>query len=237
MRPVVLTPARQRARWLERRRDNGRDRPRPVVVRFINGGSVSFAPVKAQRIYETALEKPGRFGRPHVVAACELADVDAKAVGGEEWQTFQRGPVGSPESALGVAVRRSRARLSVPALVRGSAATREGGGIRLRPILKVAVLFDPGTPNGWACTFKIGHAPPARAPKARGDYLRRFAAVPARAGMADLNIGRRWALRLLGHRVFSSGVLHVTVRRWIPTRFATVDVGSDHLAIDVLFWP
>ncbi len=226
-----------RAKWLADRRARGFDRPRPAVLRVANLGSVTFAAERSRRNYDRALETPGKFGRPHAIAACELADVDAKAAGSESWLTFQRGPIGSPDSALGMAARRGRVQMSHPSLHEGTARTREGGGIRRRPILAAIFLFDPRTPNAWACRIKIGHAPPKRAPKARAAYLRRFVAVPARIDCGDLNIGHRWAARLLGKRVYSAGVLHVAVPRWIPVRFSTVDIGSDHPAIDVLLWP
>lgn len=233
MRPVL-----QRARWLARRRRNGRLQPAPLRLRAANAASVSFSAARSTRVLERAFEEQGRFGRPHVVGACELADVDAPAVAGEAWDVVQHGEIGSPESALGVAVRRDRGTILATRLLDGTAATSEGGGIRRRPILRARLGIDAKTPRAWAPVILVPHAPPGRARRTRAEYLHRLVAILGGAiVMGDLNIGQRWALRLLGRRVHSSGVLHVAVPRWIPSIAATVDVGSDHLAVDVVLWP
>lgn len=229
----------KRARFLRARRAAGRERPRPTVIRVVNCASVSVTPYRAAKIYARALRKPGKYGLPDVVLSCELADVDAKAMGALAWQTFQRGPVGSPESALGISVRRSCAHLTTPGLDVGSPATREGRGIRMRPILRARIYFDRQTPHVWSRPFAVGHAPPARAPIARARYLANFARTKAFGKAGDLNIWHRWAARLLGNkRVHSVGVLHLALPRWIPqTKAARIDVGSDHPAFDVTIWP
>ncbi|UUW92665.1 hypothetical protein [Pimelobacter simplex] len=233
------TPRRRRRRWLDERQRAGKVRPRPVVVRATNAASVSYRPERAAGVWRKSIDKPGKAGTPDVVLAVELADVDAKAEGAAAgMQVFQRGPVGAPDSALGIAVRRGRAKLSQPGLDAGVPATREGGGIRARPILHTSIVFAAGTAARWARGFVLGHAHPGRAPLARLDYLRRFFATPGAIHVGDLNIGHRWAARLTGRRVYSAGVLHIAVPRWIPSKRAgVVDVDSDHLALDVVLWP
>ena len=82
------------------------------------------------------------------------------------------------------------------------------------------------------------HPPPKRAPKAQARYLRRLLAERRNAiVLGDFNIRHRAVLRLLGYRVHSAGVIHVAVPRWIPSIGFTVDIGSDHLAVDVTLWP
>lgn len=233
MRPVL-----QRARWLARRRRNGRLQPAPLRLRAVNAASVSFSAARSTRVLERAFEEQGRFGRPHVIGACELADVDAAVVAGEAWDVVQQGEIGSPESALGVAVRRDRGTVLAARLLDGTAATSEGGGIRRRPILRARLGIDAKTPRAWAPVILVPHAPPGRARRTRAQYLRRLVAVLGGAiVIGDLNIGHRVALRLLGRRVHSAGVVHVAVPWWIPSVAATVDVGSDHAGLDVVLWP
>lgn len=228
----------RRSRWMRKRRFAGRDRPRPVVVRVVNCASVSFVPARAMSIWSRALSTAGKYGPPDLVLACEMADVDAFDADGRTWDVIQHAPVGSPESALGIAGRRGRVTFGPDELLAGSAATSEGRGIRRRPILRAYIAFDPATPHAWARRASVGHAPPPRAPIARGKFLVRFAAVRSAIKAGDLNIGARWAQRLLGKRVHSVGVLHLAVPRWIPqSRRARVDVGSDHDALDVILWP
>lgn len=235
------TPAARRRAWLADRRATGKRRPRPLTIRVANAMSVSAPPAKATRIYETALTKAGPHGAPDIVLLCELADVDAQAAAvAEAFQVIQRGPKGSPDSALGIAARRGRVALSEPRMIPGTNATRDrrGGWIRARPILTAIAVADPGSPRRWARKIKVGHAPPERAPRARLEYLRDFAKAGAPIGGGDLNIGHRWAARLTGKRVRSAGVLHLALPWWIPaTKAARVDIGSDHHALDVTLWP
>lgn len=235
MRPLTV-----RSRWLARRAANGRLRPMPLRVRGVNVASVSFTPARALEVFDNAIRKPGHDGYPSVVAACEFADVwtlgDDRPVG---WDFVQYGIPGSPDSALGIGVHLVRGRVVETQLLPGTPATSEGGGIRRRPILRARLGIDVRSRRAWAPTFLVVHAPPKRAPKARAAYLRRLVAA-ALAGdiiIGDLNVTHRVALRLLGRRVHSSGVLHVAVPLWIPSTASTVDVGSDHLAIDVTLWP
>lgn len=233
MRPEI----RRRTRWLTRRRRTGQARPNPLRIRAANIASVSFTPERSTRVWERALEEAGKFGRPHIIGACELADVHAEAVAGEAWQVIQNGATGSPDAALGIAVRRDRGRIRTSRLTDGTEATTEGGGIRRRPILRATVGIDGGTEQAWIPEVLVAHAPPGRAPKARAKYLRRLVPGPNEIVLADLNIAHRAVLRLLGRRVHSAGVLHVVVPRWIPSTSTTVEVGSDHLALDVTLWP
>lgn len=225
-----MRPAARRRRWLNERAEVGRTRPRSLSVLLVNAASVSVRPERAERIWRRAVEVGA-----DVILACEMADVDATPTPG--YEVVQARPVGSPDSALVIAVREDRGHTIRPRLLPGSPATSEGGGIRRRPILRARVLVDPGTPRRWSRTFAVEHAPPGRAPVAREDYLRSVDAAAIVGG--DLNVGRRWALRLFGgKRVHSAGVLHLAAPRWIPqTRARRIDVGSDHPAVLVTLWP
>lgn len=237
-RRIANLPAARRADWLAARRRIGRARPRPVNVRLVNVASVTKPARQARAIFAEALIKPGPHGPPDLVLAVELSDVRAAELAGEVWAVFQRGELGSPDSALGVAVRRERVRLSVAQLLPGTPSTSEGDGIRARPILIATVLMDPGTPQRWARALDLGHAPPARAPRARARYLAAFVKARGSLKIGDLNIEERWAARILGRRIRSAGVLHIGVPWWIPcTKAARVNVGSDHPALDVTLWP
>lgn len=218
----------KRARWLRRRRFAGRDRPRPVRFAVVNCASVSVDARRARSIWANALEVAD------VVLAMECSDVDASAPG---WHVIQRGKQGSPESALVLAVRADRGEWAHANLDPGIAPTSEGGGIRRRPLLGARLTLDPSTPHKWSRRVLVGHAHPARAPKARRAYLRRFARMDAAIKGGDLNIGHRWAARLMGKRVHSAGVLHLAVPRWIPqTKPKRIDIGSDHPALVITLW-
>lgn len=230
-----MSPSRFRRAWLAARARIDRLRPRPIVIRLANVGSVSFPRRRARRIWELALEQVGVAGPPDVVLACEMADVSA--VDTAVWQVIQFGEPGSPESALVMAARRSRAELRKPRLVPGSDATSEGRGIRRRPILLAKLRLDGRSRFAWSRLVALTHSPPARAPEARDESLTAFQRVPGSLKAGDLNIAHLWALRLLGGRVYSDGVLHFRVPRWIPSSMYLVDIGSDHLALDVVLWP
>lgn len=234
MRPV--RPAARRRRWLAEREARGLARPNPVVLAAVNAASVSYRARRARGVWSLTLTIDTPLGPVDVALACEMADVPADTPG---WDTYQRGPLGSPESALAIAVRETRGRIDEARLLHGTAAVRDrrGGWIRRRPILHAKVRLDPGTIHAWSRTVNDGHPPPARAPWARRRYLDRFEDAPGSIDVGDWNIGRRWAMRLFGgKRVYSAGVMHIAVPRWIPSTATTVDVGSDHPALVVRLW-
>lgn len=233
-----MKPLTVRRRWIARRAANGRLRPMPLRVRAANVASVSFKPERARDVFEAAFRTPGHDGYPSVVAVCELADVDAEAERPVGWNFVQHGIIGSPDSALGIGVHLIRGRVIETQLLDGTPATSEGGGIRRRPLLRARLGIDVRSRRAWAPTFLVVHPAPKRAPKAQALYLRRLLAERRNAiVLGDFNIRHRAVLRLLGYRVHSAGVIHVAVPRWIPSTGSTVDIGSDHLAVDVTLWP
>lgn len=235
----AITPRRRRHRWLNRRKAKGRTRPRPLVLRVVNAMSVSASAEKATRIWERALDQPGEYGVPDVVNGCEMAKVKARHVpGAADFYVYQEGKTGSPDAALALAVRRSRGTMSGARLRAGTPATSEGDGIRRRPILEARVHMDPGTPQAWTFGNDVLHAPPPRAPRARRRFLDVVRTLTARVVSGDMNLTARLAARAIGRRVVGHGVICAAVRRWIPTSaVATVDLGGDHLAIDIIIWP
>lgn len=237
-----MTPARRRRRWLDQRHTAGRTRPRPLVVRTVNAMSVSARPARARRIWHRALTKAGRYGAPDLVLGCEMSDVDAQAVADDAapgvWQVIQRGELGSPESALVIAVRRTRGLLADVQMLPGSPATREGDGIRRRPILTARVYVDRAKPEAWSFRAAVTHTAPPRAPRARAAGLRALRSVRALLVAGDLNVGVRAALRALGRHVDGVRPVFVGVRRWVPTSpVAPVQLGGDHKAVDTVLWP
>lgn len=219
-------------------------RPRPLVVRVANCASVSTGPKRAADTFRRALTTPGKFGLPDVVLCQEVADVDCRHVAwttgltGVPWQAMQRKPIGSPESGLAIAIRKDRIDLLSNRLLAGTPGTHEGGGIRRRPVLLAHLGVDSHRGHGWSFRAASGHAAPARAPRDRSRYLDVFRALRIRVRGGDLNVLHRIAARLFARRVYSIGVLHLVVSRWIPARGPhPVDHGSDHPGVDVLLWP
>lgn len=231
------TPRAVRRAWLAARRAIGRRRPRQVTFRFANLGSVSFSDKHTRDVWRLALTKPGKRGVPDLVGCCEAADLPQ--LGSDRLiQHVRYGKPGDPDSALLLAARRDRVRLSRAQLLPGTPATGEGGGFRRRPLLRAHATFDAGTRHRWGRSVLIGHAAAARAPRSRLRFLRIFDRTGASIKAGDLNIRATRARRLLGgRRVFSDGVLHVAVPRWIPVEISLVDIESDHRAIDLTLWP
>lgn len=230
----------RRRRFIGGRHKRGQRRPAPLLVRVANCASVSTGARKSTDTFRRALTTPGKHGLPDVVLCQEMADVDAKAVAHEVggWEVDQYGPIGSPDSALAIAYRTTRGHRLASQLRDGSPATSEGGGIRKRPILIDRLVIDRQTPHAWRPRVSSGHADPARAPKARARFLGVFknVTVPIKGG--DMNVPGKVARTIFRRRVYSIGVLHLVVARWIPATGPTpVDHGSDHKGVDVLLWP
>lgn len=215
-----------------------KNRPAPLVVRVANCASVSTHPDKARDTFLRALHTSGRYGPPDVVLCQEMSDVDAAALAGSRWIVSQVGPIGSPSSGLAIALRRPRVHRLSSTLLDGTPATHEGGGIRRRPILVDRIVVDRRTVHSWRLRVASGHAAPGRAPHARARFLHVFEQLRIRVRGGDLNVAGRVAARLFARRVYSIGVLHLVVSRWIPAVGpAPVDHGSDHPGVDVLLWP
>jgi len=236
----------RRRRFLLGRSKRGLKRPRHLVVRVANCASVSTGPKKAEDTFRRALTTPGKFGLPDVVLCQEMSDVDAKAacheVGG--WDADQYGPLatdaktGGPDSGLAIAYRTDRAHRLASKLQAGAPATREGGGVRKRPVLTDRLIIDRGTARAWTQRFASGHADPSRAPRARETFINVFRRVGAPVKGGDMNVPGKIARTLFRRRVLSIGVLHLVLARWIPAQGPEpVDHGSDHKGVDVLLWP
>lgn len=229
----MSAPRARRRRFLRRHH-----RPDPLVVRVANCASVSTRPAKAEDTFRRALTTPGKYGLPDVVLCQEMADVDAKKVAhqvDDGWQAEQHGAVGSPESGLAIAWRHDRARRVSSVLLPGTPAAEH---IRRRPILIDQLQIDRSKPTSWRTRFASGHAAPARAPQDRARFLTLFDQIRVRIRGGDLNVIGHVVARLFGRRVFTIGVLHLIVSRWIPAEGpAPVDHGSDHKGVDVLLWP
>lgn len=233
----------RRGRWLRARRRTGQARPRPAIIRVGNADGAISGPRHSTRVFRLLLETAPP--RTVAVACVEGPDFRGQAVADQHapgtWDVVQHGTLGSPESALLLAVRRDRARVLGHTLLPGTPATSEGGGIRARPILSVRIVIDPDTPHEWEPPpIVVGHAHPARAPRARAAFMAALSRVAGiRAG--DFNLTARVVARLLGQRVHAAGVLALALPRWIPARHRTVPArrlgGADHPALDTVLWP
>lgn len=195
-----------------------------VVVRVANCAGVT-APRRARHVARQALTKPGVHGVPDLVLLSEVSPVSVAEVARHHAAgayVVQRGRVGSPEAGVAVV---SRLPMMARRPVTGSPATREGGGIRMRPILGVRL----GRASAWSV-----HAPPARAPLARALYLARVRACRGLVG-GDFNSPPRWMRGTYVRKYRGHGVLGLLIpRHWSASKATTVDIGSDHEAVDVL---
>lgn len=149
-----------------------------------------------------------------------------------EYHWYQPGKLGSPSSGCALGVRKDFGRLGNKVAVVGSPATSEGGGIRMRPILRGRVKGN-NAHQGLAFSAAVGHAPPPRAPKARTKFMERFAKMRANYKGGDLNLGQRLAARATGRSVVGQGVLWLAVPRknWTVVSVRSINVGGDHKAI------
>ena len=195
-----------------------------VVLRVANSAAVS-ARSRAAYCTRQALTKPGGYGLPDVVMFSEVSPVNVALVAYHHavgTSVVQHGVSGSPEAGVAIA---SRFPLTPLRPVLGSPATREGGGIRARPLVGARV----GRLRVWS-----GHAPPPRAPIARAAYLARLYMVRGVIGL-DSNREPGWMRRAFGRKWRGIGVLGLLIpRRFKPSRPWPVHIGSDHEAVDVL---
>lgn len=204
-----------------------------VVVRVANCAGVS-NPRMAKHVTRRALAQPGVHGVPDVILLSEVSPVDVRELGSVTGHdVLQYGLVGSEQAGVAIAVnaetghRLGRQRLEV-----GSQRTSEGGGIRMRPLVSDLVSVRGSKPK----RFRSTHAAPPRAPKAR---QRMLAAIRRLGGFigGDLNTRLGRLRQLLTRKVRGEGVLALLVPRGIRCSAAsTVEIGSDHLAVDVVVY-
>lgn len=229
-----------RRQRLEARRDRGLARPGLVRTRTVNLASVSARPDQVRYTLHAATCSGPRAA--DLVFAVECGDLTiSKALDPAVWQVVQFGRSITNEgervarSGCALIARRAVVRLDKPKLRIGSPAA---AGIRTRYVLSARATFHKGTPSGWRQRVRVGHAPPPRAPWGRDRFLDALHSLfGIRAG--DLNVSAETARRRFRlWRVRSAGVLHIVIPRWIRASEARrLDVGSDHLALDVTLWP
>lgn len=190
-----------------------------VVVRIANCEGVSErTPADEARL---ALSKPGKFGLPDVVLFSEVSWLDVGALAAKwGYDAVQYGERGSPEAGVAIALCTFDT-LSRPALAVGS---RPVLGVRMRPLVSA---------RAYGAKWTTGHAPPPRTPVARALYLARVRATGGIVGL-DSNQSPAWMRRSFVRKYRGIGVLGVLVpRRWQASEAHPVDIGSDHLAVDV----
>lgn len=228
-----------RAERLAARRNRGLVRPGPVRTRTVNMASVSARPATVRQILQATIATEPR---PDLILATECADLTINDhVDGGVWQVIQFGRSISDEServarsGCALLARRGVVKLEKPSLRLGAPA---GEGIRARYVLSARATFHKGRSSAWRAWVRVGHAPPPRAPIGRGRFLAALRALTGiRAG--DYNVSSSTARRtFVLAKVKSVGVLHIVIPRWIRTAGPhRLDVGSDHLALDVVLWP
>lgn len=197
-----------------------------VVVRVANCAGVT-APRNARYVARQALTKPGVHGVPDLVLLSEVSPVSVAEVARHHAAgayVVQRGRVGSPEAGVAVV---SRLPIRPKRSIVGSPAVR--GKVRMRPILGASI----GRLPVWAI-----HAPPGRSPVARALYIAR---ARRRGGLCggDWNQPPRWMRRTTRrkYRGLPGDVLGLMIpRRYRASKAVGVDIGSDHLACDVVVW-
>lgn len=197
-----------------------------VVIRVANLADRS-RPRLAKFCARQAFTKPGGYGLPDIVLFSEASTVDLATVASNHargWLVVQHGAYDSPAAGVAIA---SRYHLRPLRPVIGSAATREGGGIRQRP--------RTGARLGWLPIW-ADHAPPPRSPIARAAYLSRVALTRGICG-GDYNREPGWMRRTFQRKYRAVGVLGVLVpRRFKVSEARPVHIGSDHPACDVVVW-
>lgn len=197
-----------------------------VLTRVANCQGVSErAPWDEARL---ALTKPSKHGgRPDLVFFSEIAWLDLAALARElgDWHVIQLGERGSAEAGVGLA---ARVPLEPLPLIVGSRATREGaGGVRMRPLVGGV---------GWGTELRAVHAPPPDSPNAREDYMAQARRCEGVLG-GDWNRDPEWMRRTSVRAYRGQGACGVLAPHDLrPGRAKTVDIDSDHLAVDVPLW-
>lgn len=205
-------------------------------VMVANAASVSTRATRSRRV----LKRAARFlfqGRlPALILVSEAADFLVRdLVDTDVWQVVQFGELGAPESGVAMLARKDRCRLDNPRLEPGS---REGEGIRARPILVADLSVWAG--GRWRQVGPVAsiHTPPARAAAGQHAYmtsLRNLDDVVLAGG--DFNYSRRLISAWLSRSVRAVGVLALTARRHIVGgvvhlgRVRRRNIGSDHPSV------
>lgn len=193
---------------------------RVVVVRVVNAQGVSER--RPQDEIEKAIVRRSRWGSVDVWLLCEIAWADLEHIAARRGlYALQYGDRGSPDAGVGIL---SRKPITKARKLRGTVATREGRGVRDRPLV---------SGRTFGVRFTAGHAPPASSPVARGLFIARARLARGVVG-CDWNRGKAW-MRASSRRLYRGvGVLGVLVpRRLSPSRASSRYVGSDHLTCDV----
>lgn len=193
---------------------------RPIVLRIVNAQGVS-EPKPADEI-TAAIVRPSTFGDIDIWLLCEIAWADlehiAKAHGLHALHYGQRG---SAEAGVGILSRRPIKR---PSLLRAVMATREGGGIRMRPIC---------SGRTYGLSVSAVHAHPKRAPIAQRAYMARVRLTGGVIG-GDFNLVPREMGSRFARKYRGIGVLGALVpRKYSVSRAVGVGIGSDHPAVDI----
>lgn len=195
-----------------------------VVSRVANCEGVSERkPIDEARL---ALTKRGHYGLPDIVFLSEISWLDLAALAHElGWHAIQHGTKGSPEAGVGIAC---RVKIEPLGLLVGSKATAEGdGGVRMRPIVGG---------RAWGLPWWAVHAPPPDSPEARAAYINQARFCAGTIG-GDWNREPDWMRHTTQRAYRGDGVLGIiTPRVREPGPVATVDIDSDHRAVDVPLW-
>jgi hypothetical protein len=206
-----------------------------VVVRVVNAQSVSAGPEKVKAILGRSFTKPGAYGRPDILLGCEGYRVNVPNMAdfyGFDAVQYGHGGVTVNTALAGsfIAWRQETGdAVGKPTIEEGSPA---GEGIQARYLVSQKLKV-----NGHRATFRAGHAPPDRAPKGQSTFLDQLRRYPGVIGL-DANEREDEMDPHYARQYHGIGVLGILVPEWIPsTGIKAVDVGSDHLAGDLILWP
>lgn len=128
------------------------------------------------------------------------------------------GERGSAEAGVGILSRRPIGHTEM------RVGSRPVPGVRMRPLV---------TGRTYGLKVTAGHAPPPRTAVARALYLARVHATRGIVGL-DTNMAPEWMRRNFLRKYRGVGVLGlISPRRYHCSEALGIDVGSDHLAVDV----
>lgn len=200
-------------------------------IRIANAAAVSARNYAGTCVLRAGVTLTKRGKLPAVILFSEVAPVRVRNLL-ETWgyEVIQMGERGSASAGVAIAYRRDIFRAEEPQLFIGSAATSEGGGIRMRPGLTVRLW----TRDDRTGLFTAGHTPPKRATEAAKRYMRKFLRVGGLTG-GDVNTDPAEMRKLAkGRKYRAIKVLGLLVPKKIKARKPRpVDIGSDHPAVDV----